>query len=188
MPPDCPRDEQQVEKCRRGRQQLRAVRGNGPADAVRRPVGRHDDGAPAYEYNKDNLTGTYKLTFLESKEVETVDVNGFDVVTTTTFVGDTFDVSAVFAANNTLTTNGTYRITETRTQGNNSETDTYIIVINNETVGYSVNEGSDELTIDGSTYKVSNFSANGFTIKLTETTTEPNGDNTVYTEEIRLEK
>lgn len=149
---------------------------------------KDDDGTDTYDYNKDNLTGTYKVTFFESKEVETVDVNGFDVVTTTTSTGDTFDVTAVFAANNTVTTNGTYRITETVTQGSQSDTDAYIVVLNNETVGYSVNSATTELTIDGSTYKVSNFSATGFKINLSETTTLPNGDSTVYTEEMRFTK
>lgn len=147
-----------------------------------------DDNNSTYDYNKDNLVGTYELTYLQSKEVETVDVNGFDVVTTTTATGDTFDVSVVFASNNTTTSNGTYRITETVTQGNQTTTDAYIVVLNNETTGYSVNAATAELTIDGSTYKVSNFSATGFKINLSETTTEPNGDNTVYTEELRFTK
>jgi len=147
-----------------------------------------DDDNNSYDYNTDNLVGTYELTYLKSKEVETVDVNGFDVVTTTTATGDTFDVSVVFAPNNTTTTNGTYRITETVTQGNQTTTDAYIVVINNETTGYSVNTATSELTIDGSTYKVSNFNATGFKINLSETITEPNGDSTVYTEELRFTK
>ncbi len=147
-----------------------------------------DDDNDTYDYNKDNLTGTYKITFFESREVETVNVSGFDVVTTTTSTGDTFNISAVFASNNTLTVDGTYRITETVTQGSQSSTETYIVDLDNETSGYSVNAATAELTIDGSTYKVSNFSPTGFKINLSETTTQPNGDNTVYTEELRFTK
>ena len=148
-----------------------------------------DDNGPApYEYNKDNLTGTYKLIFFESQEVETVNVSGFDVITTTTAVGDTFNVNVVYASNNTVTVDGTYRITETITQGSQSNTDTYIVDVDNEISGYSVNAATTELTIDGSTYKVTNFSPTGFQINLSETTTEPNGDNTVYTEELRFTK
>ncbi|CAM3327809.1 hypothetical protein [Aequorivita lipolytica] len=150
---------------------------------------KDDDNGPApYEYTKDNLTGTYKITFFESREVETVNVSGFDVVTTTSSIGDTFNVSSVFASNNTVTIDGTYRITETVTQGSQSNTETYIVDIDNETSGYSANAATAELTIDGSTYKVSNFNPTGFTISLSETTTEPNGDNSVYTEELRFTK
>ncbi len=147
-----------------------------------------DNGPAAYDYNKDNLTGTYKLVFLETEEVETIDVNGFDVITTTTSVGDTFNVTLVFASNNTVSIDGNYRITETVTQGNQTNTSTYIVDIDNETSGFSVNAATAELTIDGSTYKVSNFTPTGFQVNLTETTTEPNGDSTVYTEEMHFTK
>lgn len=147
-----------------------------------------DDGSTGNDYNKENLEGSYKIPFLESKKVETVAVNGFDVVTTTTSVGDTSDFSVVFASNNTVTTHGTYTITETRSQGSNTETNTYLVMFYTETREYSANESTKELTMWGSTYKVSNFTNNGFTLNLLETTTEPNGDNTVYTEELRLER
>jgi len=148
-----------------------------------------DDNGPApYEYNKDNLTGTYKLTYFQSEEIETVNVNGFDVVTTTVSTGDTFDVLTVFASNNIITSDGSYRITETITQGGQTITDAYIVILNNETTGYSVNAAGGKLTIEGNTYDVSNFTPTGFQINLDETTTEPNGDSTVYREEIRFTK
>ena len=150
---------------------------------------KDDDNAPAvYEFNKANLTGTYALKFFESKEIETVRVSGFDVVTTTVSIGDTFNVSTIFAADNTVTSNGTYRISETVTQGNQTNSDAYIVVLSNEVTGYSVNSAALELTIDGSTYKVSDFSPLGFTIKLSKTTTESNGDSSVYNEELRFTK
>jgi PBP1b-binding outer membrane lipoprotein LpoB len=147
-----------------------------------------DDNNDTYDYNKDNLTGTYKLTYFQTKEVETVNVNGFDVVTTTTAVGDTFNFNVVFATNNTVTADGTYRITETIVQGSQSNTDTYIIDVDNEVTGYSVNAATAELTLDGDTYKVSNFSPTGFTITLAETFVEPNGDSSVFNSELRFSK
>ncbi len=156
--------------------------------AVAMGCSKDDDGTPPYNYNKENLTGTYNLIYLESKEVETVNVNGFDVVTTTTQVGDTFNVPVVFASDNTVTANGTYRVTETTSQGNQSNTETYIIDLDHEVSGYSVNAATTQLTIDGSTYMVHDFNPTGFRITLSETTTEPNGDHTVYTEEMRFSK
>jgi hypothetical protein len=149
---------------------------------------KDDDSSDSYEFNQTNLRGTYSLNFFKSKEVETVNVNGFDVVTTTTKTGDTFDATADFASDNTVTYNGTYRVTIVVKQGDQTNEDAEIIVLDNETEGYSVNAAAKELTIDGSTYKMSNFTPTGFTLKLSETTTESNGDNTVYTEEIRLSK
>lgn len=147
-----------------------------------------DNGQAAYDLNKENLTGSYSLNFFESKKIETVKVSGFDVITTTTSTGDTFDARFEFATNNTVTSNGTYRITQIITQGNQTTNDARIIVLNNEVTGYSVNPASSELTIDGSTYRVSDFSPTGFTIKISKTTTEPNGDSYVYTEERRFKK
>lgn len=156
--------------------------------AVAMGCSKDDDGTPPYNYSKENLTGTYNLIYLENKEVETINVNGFDVVTTTTQVGDTFNVATVFASNNTVTADGTYRVTETVSQNGQTNTQTYIIDLDNETTGYSVNSATNQLTIDGSTYTVHDFSPTGFRITLSETTTESNGDHTVYTEEMRFSK
>ncbi|WP_139854069.1 hypothetical protein [Aequorivita sinensis] len=147
-----------------------------------------DDDGPSYKYKKENLTGTYSLTSFKSKDVKTENLNGFNVVTTTTLVGDTFGVNVVFDQNNIVTLDGTYRINKTVKQGEQTNTETYIVVLNNESSGYSVNETTSELTIDGDTYKVSNFNINGFTLNLAETTTEPNGNNSVYTEELKFSK
>ena len=150
---------------------------------------KDDDNGPApYDYNKDNLTGTYKLTYFQTEDVETVNVNGFDVVTTTTSIGDTFNFTVIFASNNTATADGTYRVTETVVQGSQTMTDTYIVDVDNEISGFSVNAATTELTLDSSTYKVSNFSPTGFTITLFENIVEPNGDSSVYNVELRFSK
>src|SRR5690554_6546679 len=80
-----------------------------------------DDNVDIYDFNKANLTGTYTLTKYETKEVKTEDVNGLDVTTTTLSTGDTFSVTATFDSNNICTLNGTFRIVEVKTQGNNRE-------------------------------------------------------------------
>jgi len=147
-----------------------------------------DGGTPVFEYNKNNLVGTYNLTYFHSEEVETIDVNGFDVVTTTISDGDTFNVTAVFAADNTLTIDGTYRINVTVEQGGQTTNNALIIDLDNEVSEYSVNAAASELTLDTLTFNVSNFSPTGFHITRSETTTEPNGDNTVTFLEMRFSK
>lgn len=147
---------------------------------------KDDDGPEPFQYNAETLKGTYNLTFFQTIEVATEDVSGFDVVTTTTSTGDTFDFTAIFAANNTVTTNGTYRVSETAVQGDQTTNNAYIEVVNNEVSGYSVISANNTLTIDGQAFIVSNYSQNGFTITANETTNFPNGDTTVTSVELRF--
>lgn len=146
-----------------------------------------DDGPTAYEFNNNNLTGTYSLTFLESKEVVTEDVNGFDVVTTTITKGDTFQVTFAFAGNEVVK-NGQYRIVETVTQNNQTRESSYILDFDNETSSYTVNEIAKRITFDGKTYDVHGFGRTGFQLKYSNTETAPNGDSIVYNEELRFQK
>lgn len=147
-----------------------------------------DDGSDAYNYNKDNLTGTYSLNAFQSKKVKTVDVDGFDVTTTTLSTGDTFSVTATFDSNDVRTLNGTYRINEVITQGSDTRESAYIVVLENEKKSYSVNASTSEITIDNIKYKVSNFTRTGFKMSYENITVEDNGDNTVYTEEWDFKK
>lgn len=147
-----------------------------------------DDSSNAYNYNKDNLTGTYSLTAFQSKEIKTVKVEGFDVITTIVSTGDTFDVTNRFDSNNVLTMDGTYRVTEVKTQGGETSEDAFIIVLENDQQTYSVNANTSELTLTGKTYKVNDFGRTGFKINFEKTTVQDNGDNTVYTEEWVFQK
>lgn len=142
-----------------------------------------DDDNDSYNYNKANLTGTYSVSAFKSKEVKTVNVDGFDVVTTTTITGDTFGVTFTFDSTEILTMDGLYRVVKVKTQNNQTIEETEIIDLDNEKKSYSVNAGTSELTIGNKVYKVSGFSRTGFKINLEKTT--PNGDegSTVYTEE-----
>ena len=142
-----------------------------------------DDGDGAYNYNKDNLTGTYSLTSYKTKEVKTIKVEGFNVITTTVSTGDTFSVTAIFDSNNIRTMNGTYRIMEVKTQGNETSENAYIVVLENDKKSFSVNASTSELTVGDKTYKVSEFGRTGFKIKMEKTTVKDNGDNTGYSEE-----
>lgn len=148
---------------------------------------KDDNNNSSYNYNKDNLLGKYKLKSLKSKMVKTIKVDGFDVVTTTTSEGDTFSVSYQFASNNTVTKNGTYRITETKTQNTQTSDTTYIVVLEDKKVDYSVNQDKNELTLNGSTYKVSNFNSTGFKLNLDETT-ENNGEERKFTKKLEFSK
>lgn len=145
------------------------------------------DDSARYEYNKNNLTGTYSLKQLESKNVKTVKIDGFDVVTTTMLKGDTFNATYSFSMDNTLTKDGAYRIIETRTQGGQTKDSTYIVVLDNEQVNYSVQESAKMLTIEGISYNVENFNETGFRIKRQESRVE-DGATIEFEEELRFEK
>lgn len=145
------------------------------------------DDSPRFEYNKNNLTGTYNLVSLESKEVKTVKIDGFDVVTTTKHKGDTFDVTYSFSSDNTVTKNGTYRIVKTVTYNDQTQESSYIVVLDNEVENYSVQESAKLLTIDGVSYDVVNFNETGFRLKRSETT-EVEGTIIEFEEELRFEK
>lgn len=146
------------------------------------------DDSAGYEYNKDNLTGTYSLVYLQSKKVKTVIVDGFEVVTTTENKGDTFDATYAFSSDNKVIKNGTYRIVETITQNDQTLENSYIVVLDDEMANYSVQGSAKKLTIDGVTYDVSQFNTTGFRLKRTESTEEPNGETIEFTEEFRFEK
>lgn len=145
------------------------------------------DDSSKYHYNKNNLTGTYSLNYLKSKEVKTVKIDGFDVVTTTELTGDTFSVTYSFSSDNSLTKNGTYRIVEKKTQNNQTQESSYIVVLDNEVESYSVQESAKLLTINGVSYEVVNFNETGFRLKRSETT-EVEGVVVEFEEELRFEK
>ncbi len=144
---------------------------------------KSDDSSDAYQFNKDNLTGTYSLNSFKSKEIKTIKVEGFDVVTTIVSTGDTFDMMYKFDSNNVLTKDGTYRVTEVKTLGGETSQETYIIDLDGETESYSVNANTTELTIKDITYQVSNFSRTGFKISYEYVTVEENGNKVEYNEE-----
>lgn len=146
------------------------------------------DDSDRYEYSKANLTGSYDLVYFKEVVKETVQVSGFDVVTTTTSVGDTFSVEYVFGSDNILTVNGNFRVLRTKKQGDQTTEESEIIIIDNEKIGYTVNEATSELSLENLTYKVSNFSPGGFTLKSSLKTTTSDGTEIEQTQELRFTK
>ncbi|GHC45377.1 hypothetical protein [Ulvibacter litoralis] len=145
-----------------------------------------DDGANEFVYNKANLEGTYSLNYFVSTEVETTIINGYEVATTTTSTGDTFQVDFIFSENGTYTVDGEFRETYTVVvNGETTEEDSQIIVISNETAGYSVSASTSLLILDGETYQVTVFNENELQLRLEEASSS-NGDTYLYTEELRF--
>lgn len=150
---------------------------------------KDDDGATAFVLNQTNLLGTYALNYAVTTDVETININGLDIVTTTTTTGDTFQMEVSFLENNTYVTDGAYRQMYTVVvAGQTVEDDSEIIVADNETANFTVSSGTSTLTLDGDTYEVTSFSETEMTITLEEIVTETNGDTTVYNEEFRFTK
>jgi len=146
-----------------------------------------DDNGPApFVYNKENLTATYNLVYYQSKNVNTKVVDGFDVVTTTVETGDTFNVLVSFDSTNKMISNGTYRISWTKTQHGNTQEGAEIIVLDSEENNYVVKEATSKLIIEGRSYDVIGFSRTGFTLKMTETNVESDGEINDYEEELRF--
>lgn len=151
-------------------------------------VGCSSDDSVRYEYNKNNLTGTYSLKYYESMEKRTVVVDGFDVKTTISKKGDTFDGALYsFSSNDIVTTSGAYRIVETKTQAGQTQESNYIINLDGLEFNYTVQESMKKLTIDGISYDVENFNETGFRLKRKSERVD--GETTIeFEEELRFEK
>lgn len=146
----------------------------------------NDDDNNDYLLNNENLAGTYNVTMLNSREVQTTDVNGVDIITTTTTSGNTFQLEIVFFDNGNYVVDGLY-VEEYRmdVQGEVLEEDTEIIDIDFSEGTYATNNTSMELVMDGDTYEVTLFNQNELRVTLEDIWVE-NGDDFVYTEEIRM--
>jgi len=150
---------------------------------------KNDDGPEPFLYNQTNLLGTYEMNYYVSTETETININGLDIVTTTTTTGDTFEIEVSFLENGTYVTDGAFRQMYTVVvAGQTVETDSEIIIVDNETENFSVSSGSNLLVLAGDNYMVSNFSETGMTLTLETIETNGNGDTTVFNEELRFNK
>ena len=120
-----------------------------------------DDNSTQYTLNNTNLSGTHSLTMLNSSSTETTNINGLDVVTVFTTVGDTFQVIVVFDEDGTYVINGEYLVNYVTTvAGQIVDEGSEIIVITNETGDYTTNNALMEIELDGETYDVTLFNAN----------------------------
>lgn len=147
-----------------------------------------DDDNGSNKYTKENLLGKYELKSFSSKQVKTIEVEGFEIETKTTSEGDTFNLSYLFANNNEVTLNGNFRIQEVKKQGSNSSDSTYIVNHNEEVLSFMVNEDQKLLTIDGKEYEVKGFSSNGFELRHEESGIDENGNSREYQEKMRFVK
>jgi len=147
---------------------------------------KSDDDNNQFLLNNANLSGSYAVTLLNSTELQTTNVNGVDFVTTTTTVGETFQIEIVFFENGNYIVDGLYVEDYRRdVEGEVVEEYTEIIDIDYEEGTYSTNNSSMELVLDGETYEVTLFNGNEIRVTLEEIWVD-GGDDFVYTEEIRM--
>jgi len=145
-----------------------------------------DDDNNQYLLTNENIAGSYNITLLNTKEVQTTDVNGVDIITETTETGSTFQLEVIFSENGNVLMDGEYVInTRVEVAGQLVEEDTEIIVIDSEQTNYTTNNTSMTLVLDGEVYDVTVFNSNEIRLSLEDVYTE-GGDNYVYTEDIKM--
>jgi hypothetical protein len=149
---------------------------------------KDDDGnVTAFLLSNENLSGIYELIFFQSTLVETTNVNGLDIVSTTTNTGDTFEVDYTFTENGRYSAEGLFRIVFTVVvNGETTQEDAFIETISIQNASYSVTSSSSILVLDEKTYEVILFNESEFRITLEEIRTFSNGDTEMYNEELRF--
>ncbi len=148
-----------------------------------------DDGPLPFLYNQANLLGVYEINYFLATETETTNVNGLDIVTVTTTTGDTFEIDVTFLQDGTYVSDGAFRQMYTVVvAGQTVESDSNIVIVDNEIENYTVISASNVLTLAGENYQVSDFSETGMTITLETIETDMNGDTFVLNEELRFNK
>jgi len=145
-----------------------------------------DDDSTQYTLNNANLSGTHSITMLNSSETETTNINGLDVVTVFTTVGDTFQVIVVFSEDGTYVINGEYLVNYVTTvAGQIVDEGSEIIDITNQTGEYTTNNALMEIELDEETYDVTLFNANELRMTSEDIYTDNDVDY-VDTSEIRM--
>ena len=148
---------------------------------------KDDDSNDEFVLNDENLSGTYELVFYESTMIETTNINGLDVVSTITNVGDTFEVDYTFTPDGKYTASGLFRIVFTTiVNGEVTAEDAFIETANITNGNFSTTSSSSILVMDGKTFKVGLFNENEIRIRRNEVQTFPNGDTEDFTEELRF--
>ena len=123
---------------------------------------------------------------LNTTRVQTTDVNGLDIVTETTTVGDTFQLTLSFSENGTVVLDGEYLINfSVVVAGEIITEDTEIIVIDNQIGSYTTNDSTMILVLNDVIYNVTLFNQNDLRITSEDAYIE-NGDEIVETSEIRM--
>lgn len=147
---------------------------------------KSDDDGTTYVLTNANVAGSYDVVLLNTTETQTTDVNGADIVTVTTTVGETFEIEIIFSENGNYIMDGLYVERYKRVvDGDIIEEYPDIIDIDNEGGIYSTNSSTMELVLDGEDYEVALFNENEIRLVFEDMWVE-GGDDFVYTEEIRL--
>ncbi|MEM0517833.1 MULTISPECIES: hypothetical protein [Aequorivita] len=141
-----------------------------------------DNNPPPYTLSTTNFVDTYKLKFLEIREVETITFsNGTTSTSSAVTVGSVFqNVNFVFNSNNTYTANGLFNTVTTVTNPDGSTTvgDTVIVSLD-ETGTYTLNVGNSTLTVTDSdgevtALEISDYTETSMTLYAEETTVSNN--------------
>jgi len=140
-----------------------------------------------YLFTNINVSSSpYDITLLNSTKIQTTNVNGLDIITETTTIGDTFQLTLTFSENGTVILDGEYRSTFVITVADQiTDEGSNIIVIDNETSNYSTNDSTMTMVLDDNVYSVTFFDKNEIRLTL-ETIYTENGDEFVYTENINM--
>lgn len=131
---------------------------------------KKDDNNPTFDLNNANFAGTYRITSYNGKIEQTFDINGTPVASTTTLVGDTFQVNTVFGTNGSYRSTGEYRLVTTVVTAGNTTTGSEIIVVDDSGT-YLLNSSTNKITItvdgDPQTFDVVLFNETSVTLKMT---------------------
>lgn len=140
-----------------------------------------DDNAPdPYKLSTSNFVDTYKLKFLELREVETITFsNGTTSTSTTTVVGSIFqNVNFVFSSNGAFAASGLFTTVQT-TVGPDGTVTTEDPVIRDAAVEmgtgtYSLNVANSKLTVtdgdgEAASFEIKNYTETGMTLYSQET-------------------
>ena len=148
-----------------------------------------DDDTPAYELNTENLSaGTYEVEYLVTNATGTVIIEGIQVeVSEENTVGEFFNLTYNFSENEMYQYDGEYLNNTTRilADGTVLEDSSIIIVIDNETGTYTVNNSNMQLLLGETLYDVTRFNANELRLSYTTAYTE-DGVDYVEVSEIRM--
>ena len=149
-----------------------------------------DNGPDPYTLSTTNFVDTYKLKFLELKEVETITFsNGSTSVSSSVTVGSIFqNVNYLFNSNNTFKATGLFNIVTTITEANGTIIVGDPVIVNLDESGtYSLNTVNSKLTLtdeegDVSSYEIKDYTETGMTLYSEKTTISNNSSITTTVE------
>jgi hypothetical protein len=139
-----------------------------------------------YLLTNENVAGSYDIVLLNSKKIQTTDVNGVDIITETTITGSTFQLEIIFSENGNVLMDGEYVINNrVEVAGQLVSDDTSIVVIDSQESNYTTNNTSMTMVLAGKVYDVTVFNSNEIRLFIEEVSIE-NGDTVVSTDEIKM--